>query len=308
MGRKVALKVDVDTLRGTLEGVPGLLSLFDRHGVKATFLFSVGPDHTGRALRRVFRPGFLRKATRTSVVAHYGVRTLLYGVLLPGPHIGRKAGHVMREVAARGHEVGVHCFDHVRWQDNVASKDEEWTRREMRRAWDAFTDALGSRPTTIGAAGWQINRFTLALEEEMGFCYASDCRGVAPFYPLLEGVSSRCVQIPTTLPTLDEIIGMDGITARNAHEPLLQATRRDASLDHVYTMHAELEGLGLRPAADKLLARWAEDGADFVTLQDVFTALDPDNVPTKQIAWRPTRGRSGLLATEATRGETVDEH
>ena len=87
---KIALKVDVDTLRGTLEGVPALLELYQRYGVKATFLFSLGPDHTGRALRRIFRPGFFSKVQRTSVLSHYGLKTLLYGTLLPGPHIGRQ--------------------------------------------------------------------------------------------------------------------------------------------------------------------------------------------------------------------------
>ena len=56
---KIALKVDVDTLRGTREGTPNLGRAFDRLGIKATFLFSMGPDHTGWALKRVFRPGFL---------------------------------------------------------------------------------------------------------------------------------------------------------------------------------------------------------------------------------------------------------
>ena len=37
---RLCLKVDVDTLRGTREGVPGLLRLFDRHGLRASF-FSV---------------------------------------------------------------------------------------------------------------------------------------------------------------------------------------------------------------------------------------------------------------------------
>ena len=55
---RIALKVDVDTLRGTREGVPRLLSMFERRAIAATFLFSVGPDHTGWALRRVFRRGF----------------------------------------------------------------------------------------------------------------------------------------------------------------------------------------------------------------------------------------------------------
>ena len=90
----LALKIDVDTLRGTREGVPRLLDLLDRHGVRATFLFSLGPDHTGRAIRRVFRKGFVGKVQRTSVVRHYGVRTLLYGTALPGPDIGRRAASI----------------------------------------------------------------------------------------------------------------------------------------------------------------------------------------------------------------------
>ena len=72
------------------EGVPALVEVLRRHGAQATFLFSLGPDHTGRALRRVFRRGFLRKVARTSVGSNYGLRTLCYGTLLPGPDIGRQ--------------------------------------------------------------------------------------------------------------------------------------------------------------------------------------------------------------------------
>jgi undecaprenyl phosphate-alpha-L-ara4FN deformylase len=113
---RIALKVDVDTYRGTREGAPRLADLLERLGVRATFLFSLGPDHTGRAIKRVFRSGFLRKVQRTSVLEHYGLRTLLYGVLLPGPHIGRRCRGPMRDIAQRGFEVGVHTWDHVRWQ------------------------------------------------------------------------------------------------------------------------------------------------------------------------------------------------
>ena len=38
---KLALKVDVDTLRGTREGVPRLIDILNRHQIKATF-FAVG--------------------------------------------------------------------------------------------------------------------------------------------------------------------------------------------------------------------------------------------------------------------------
>ncbi len=118
--RRIALKVDVDTLRGTLEGVPRLVAALREVQAGGSFYFSLGPDHTGRALKRVFRRGFLGKVRRTSVVEHYGIRTLLYGTLLPGPRIDRKGAAVMRAVHAAGFEVGVHCHDHVRWQDTVA--------------------------------------------------------------------------------------------------------------------------------------------------------------------------------------------
>ena len=62
----IGLKVDVDTLRGTREGVPRA-ALLKKLKLDATFYFSVGPDHTGRALRRVFRKGFAQKVARTSV-------------------------------------------------------------------------------------------------------------------------------------------------------------------------------------------------------------------------------------------------
>ena len=103
---KIALKVDVDTLRGTKEGVPNLARTLERFGLKATFLFSLGPDHTGWALKRIFRPGFLKKVSRTSVVEHYGIRTLLYGVLIPGPDIGKKAAAEMRAIDNTMSELG----------------------------------------------------------------------------------------------------------------------------------------------------------------------------------------------------------
>ena len=297
---QIALKVDVDTLRGTLQGVPALLRLFDRHQVRATFLFSLGPDHTGRALRRVFRPGFLSKVRRTSVASHYGLKTLMYGTLLPGPHIGRRAGNVMREVAAAGHEVGIHCYDHIRWQDFVAKKNADWTRREMQHAVDAFQEVFGRKAGVIGAAGWQINAHALLLEEAFGFSYASDVRGESAFYPRMEGVASACLQIPTTLPTLDELIGCDDITADNVHEVVLEASRKALPSGHVYTLHAELEGMALLPVMQRLLAGWQAAGDTPGTLRDTHSTLDLAAIPTRPIVWDEVPGRSGVLAVQGT--------
>lgn len=295
----VVLKVDVDTYMGTLNGVPALLDLFERHEVRATFLFSLGPDNTGRAIRRMFRKGFLQKVGRTSVLSHYGVRTLMNGVLKPGPHIGRKAAHIMREVIAAGHETGIHCYDHVRWQDFVAAKGADWTRREMHKALDAFRDATGTEPQTIGAAGWQLNPQVIAIEEQMGFRYASDVRGVGPFFPVMDSIHSRCVQLPTTLPTLDEIIGSGGIDSSNCWRTILEKSREPLPNGHVYTLHAELEGLKLKPAMENLLRSWKSYGFECVTLNQLYSSLDLSVVPEQEIRWGEFDGRSGQLAMQA---------
>ena len=294
---RIALKVDVDTFRGTLEGVPSLLRLFDRYQIRATFLFSLGPDNTGRALRRIFRPGFLQKVRRTSVASHYGLKTLMYGVLLPGPHIGRNAGAVMRSVVDAGHEVGIHCYDHIRWQDFVANRDEAWTRREMHRAVEAFEDVFGYAARVHGAAGWQLNASTLELEQELGFSYASDVRGRSPFFPRYGDVDSSCLQIPTTLPTLDELIGLDGVTQENVHERLYADSRKQLPHGHVYTLHAELEGMGLLPVMERLLQMWQSED-ELCAMEEVYRSLDLSRLLRDEIVWGELPGRSGKLAMQ----------
>ncbi|EHP40223.1 polysaccharide deacetylase [Cupriavidus basilensis OR16] len=235
---RIALKVDVDTLRGTREGVPALLAMLARVRAEATFLFSLGPDHTGWALRRVFRPGFLQKVSRTSVVSNYGLRTLMYGVLLPGPDIGRKGAAEMRAARAAGHECGIHTWDHVYWQDNVRERDAAWTRRQMQSAFDRYVEIFGDAPPTHGAAGWQMNNEAFRQIDDWGMVYASDGRGTGPYIPTVDGVACRHVQMPTTLPTLDELIGVDDLTEDNVHEAVLRLS--EGERDHVFTLHTEL--------------------------------------------------------------------
>ena len=290
---RIALKVDVDTLRGTREGVPRLLASLDRASAEATFLFSLGPDHTGWALRRAFRPGFLAKVQRTSVLEHYGLRTLLYGVLLPAPDIGRKAADAMRAARDAGHECGIHCWDHVVWQDNVRRRDGAWTERQMRLAFDRFVEIFGTAPATHGAAGWQMNAAAFRRLDAWGLRYASDGRGARPYVPQIDGVALSHVQLPTTLPTLDELIGTEGLDAGNVAAALLHLTDNDR--DQVFTLHAELEGGLLAPAFDALLAGWRAQGHALVNLGGFFATLDRSRLPVLPIAWGAVSGRSGEL-------------
>jgi peptidoglycan/xylan/chitin deacetylase (PgdA/CDA1 family) len=296
MTQQLALKIDVDTYRGTREGVPRLVEVLQRHNAQATFFFSLGPDNTGRAIKRIFRPGFLGKVSRTSVVEHYGIKTLLYGTLLPAPDIGKKCADIMRMVRMAGFEVGIHCYDHIRWQDYVANKDAEWTRLELQRAVDRFTEIFDEAPKAHAAAGWQMNRHALRLMQHLGFKYSSDTRGTRPFIPMVNAEIVACPQLPTTLPTLDEIMNRDGVTLENVVQYILKLTVLPPVTGHVYTLHAELEGGKWLPIFEQLLQGWQEQGYELVSLQQYLQGLDMAALPRQEMVMREVEGRIGKLA------------
>ncbi len=295
---RIALKIDVDTLRGTREGVPALVSTLGAAKVGASFLFSLGPDHTGRAILRALRPGFLSKVSRTSVLEHYGVRTLLYGIALPGPDIGKREASTLRSVRHAGFEVGVHCWDHVRWQDKLMGQDADWAAREMGLAVQRFEQVFGAPPLLHGAAGWQFHDGAARAEQTLGIRLASDTRGHCAFIPVDD--AGRVIgppQLPTTLPTLDELIGLNGVTVDNVHQTLLDLTAR-SNQDQVYTLHAELEGMKLLPVFQRLLAGWQTQGHSLVSLGDLFQHLQTDQLPHSRIRPGQVPGRSGTLAMQ----------
>ena len=294
---QLALKIDVDTFRGTREGVPILLDILKRRASGATFLFSLGPDHTGRAIKRALRPGFMEKVGRTSVVSHYGIRTLLYGTVLPGPDIGRRCAALLRQVRDAGFEVGIHAWDHVKWQDGVAHAGAPWTLWQMSLAAARFREIFGTDAKVHGAAGWQMNSHAYRALQQLGFRYASDGRGAYPFMPVIRGEIVLCPQFPTTLPTLDEMIGVDGVDESNVADKLLAITGQDRR-DHVYTLHAELEGMKLAPIFEKLLEGWAAQGYELVALRDVVDRTDLAKLPLCSVVEGAIAGRSGTLATQ----------
>jgi len=301
MTKQLVLKIDVDTYRGTREGVPRLVEALQRHNAQATFFFSLGPDHTGRAIKRVFRPGFLGKVSRTSVVEHYGIKTLLYGTLLPAPDIGRKCADIMRMVRVAGFEVGIHCYDHIRWQDYVANKDAEWTRRELQRAVDRYTEIFGEAPHAHAAAGWQMNRHALRLMQRLGFQYSSDTRGSHPFIPTWHAEIIACPQLPTTLPTLDELMNRDGITPDNIAEHILKLTAELPATGHVFTLHAELEGGKWLPIFEQLLQGWQAQGYELVSMRQYLQGLDVAALPRHEVVMHEVEGRIGTLAVQGNK-------
>ena len=298
---RLVLKVDVDTDRGTREGVPNLMADLAEVGAPACFLFSLGPDQTGRAISRVFRPGFFKKVSRTSVVQIYGVRTLLNGTLLPAPHIGRRNTAVMRSVRAAGYEVGIHCHNHYRWQDYLDRMSLAEVREEFVAARAEFLRIFGTAAQTAGAPGWQSNAKSREIYDEAAMLYASDTRGGGPFFPCIGGQVFKTLEIPSTLPTFDELMGRPEYPDDKLVAHYLGLMKADAARTHVFTLHAEIEGMGRRGLFQNLLAACKSAGVEFVRMDDYARELlaNPAAIPVREQMMAEIDGRSGVVAVQA---------
>lgn len=297
--KQIAIKVDVDTDRGTRIGVPNLLKLFSELEIPATFLFSLGPDNTGRAIKRIFRPGFLKKVSRSSVVSTYGFRTLLNGTLLPSPHIGKRNQNIMVDAFKAGHEVGIHCYDHIRWQDGLVNMTKAEVDAEFAKARAEFQRIFGFAATTAGAAGWQANALSLATYDDAHLLYASDARGSCPFYPRVGTTSFKTLQVPTNLPTLDELLGRPEYPLESLAEYYLSRLVDDRA--NTFTSHAELEGMKHLAWFKEFLLRAKAQNIEFVKVEDVArqSLANPASIPVCELVQGEIDGRSGTMAVQA---------
>lgn len=302
LSRVIALKVDVDTFWGMRRGVPKLLDVFKKHGVAASFFVPMGKDHTGWTVKRVFtRRGFLSKASRSGALKTYGLRTLLYGLLLPGPHIAKNHGELLRRVVAEGHEVGIHGIDHVFWHDHIKHLSQEKTEGILREAVGVYEQLLGVEPLSFAAPGWMINEHALRFFEENGFRYSSDVRGKYPFLPIMNGSTFGLVQIPTTLPTLDEVVGLEGADNKSLARFFFSSLNEGLN---VLTVHAELEGKHWTGLLDTFIREALSAGFRFLRLIDVRHALGvAGDLPAQDVLFGQVRGRAGEVALQGLEGQ-----
>lgn len=291
----IALKVDVDTYAGTRDGVPRLMAILERFGIKATFYFSLGPDNSGKAIRRIFtRKGFLEKMLRTRAPSMYGLRTLFYGTVLPAPYIGAAFPDILLKAEQSGHEAGIHCWDHVKWHDYLCDFTRQATALELEKSSQEFSRIFGRRATTTAAPGWTVSVESMVIQDAMGLAFCSDTRGSHPFYPVMAGQSFRTLQIPTTLPTMDELLGENGITPANINDHYLSLLKPGLN---VHTIHAELEGGLLSPVFTDLLERLVSTGAIFITLGEAAEQFGKD-ATSSIVTMGSIAGRAGQVALQ----------
>jgi peptidoglycan/xylan/chitin deacetylase (PgdA/CDA1 family) len=151
-----------------------------------------------------------------------------------------------------------------------------------------------------------MNPHAFARHDAVGYRYASDGRAQLRADGSLADPAAgpyryrglTHIQMPTTLPTLDELLGreIDGqvIDEGNIAAHLLKLTA-NPQRDHVYTLHAELEGQKLAPIFEQLLSGWKAQGYQLASMADYYEKIKASPLPEYPVQWGELPGRSGEL-------------
>jgi undecaprenyl phosphate-alpha-L-ara4FN deformylase len=296
---EIALKIDVDTHQGLGAGVPRLKRVLADHGITATFFIAMGPDNSGRAAMRMFRnPGFIGKMRRTRAVSMYGPRTILSGTILPARPIALAYPQIIRDLLRSGHEVGVHGYDHVRWQDHIDELGNAGIRAEIDDGFEVYRAIAAETGTSFAAPGWRTSDTALSALDSRQLHYRSDTRGRFPYRCKVGDQVFVTPEIPTTLPTMDEIMGTSELgKACSISDYYLNCLQPDTV--NVHTIHAETEGLGQLTAFSDLLHALKSRGARFVRLRDFAIRLAASELPVCEVVRMTLPGRAGWISAQA---------
>ncbi len=297
LDKVIGIKVDIDTSEGMKHGVPRLLELFKRYGICASFFAPMGKDHTGRTVKRVFtRKGFLKKAGRVGVLSTYGVKTLLYGIILPGPEIAKRNSRLLHKIIDDGHELGIHGYDHVYWHDYIKALGRDETDGILRRSVEVYRETVGDNPKSFAAPGWMVNGYALKYFENNGFVYTSNARGRSPFYPMLGGDKFSILEVPSTLPTLDEVVGLEGTDMPSLAEYFFHSLRGGLN---IMTVHTELEGKNWLGFFETFLKKSLEAGFLFKKLIDIALENKAKHGPeVSEMRYGSVEGRAGEVCVQ----------
>ncbi|PIV19749.1 MAG: hypothetical protein COZ69_04215 [Deltaproteobacteria bacterium CG_4_8_14_3_um_filter_45_9] len=281
----LGLKIDVDTYVGMKRGVPRLLSILAQFGIPATFYLSMGPDASGRAILQLIKnPRFFKKMLRTNAGRLYGMKTALYGTLLPSPMIALSFPGLVEQIISAGHEVEFHAWDHRRWQDELYTRSSEWIEDWFEKGIKGYRRLVKKEPSSFGAPAWLIDDRVLEIAGKYPFHYLSCTRAKEPFIHEISGL----MEIPSDLPCFEEIGVHQGVSK------ILQILK-DGGM-HVLPVHAEAEG-GIW---DKYFIELCEKvrSMDFqiLPLSKIRTLLDPKALPVRKYRMELLPGRSSPCA------------
>lgn len=245
----------------------------------------MGPDASGRAIFQLIKnPRFLRKMLRTNAGRLYGMKTALYGTILPAPMIALSFPELVEQIVAAGHEVEFHAWDHRRWQDELSKRPSEWIENWFEKGIMAYRRLVKKEPSSFGAPAWLIDDRVLEIAAKYPFQYLSCTRAEQPFIH----ETSDLMEIPSDLPCFEEIGASQGVAR------ILQILKNGGI--HILPVHAEVEGGIWSRYFIELCEKLQSLNFQILPLSEIKTLLESEALPVRKYRMELLPGRSNPCA------------
>ncbi|QLG88165.1 hypothetical protein HQ393_07790 [Chitinibacter bivalviorum] len=289
----IALKIDVDTAQAIRSGLPRIIPLLQSRAMGATFFWSLGSERNGQFLRPALGLKKMPGASKISLKQRYGTAALLLGSFRPVRRLEKMVKACVGELKDAGYEHALRPLNRYEWQRGIRQWDASETELAYEKALHCFERIVGEKPVAHAAFGAQMNRTAFRLHQLNGLKFASDCRGLSPFWPIVQGEYLRCVQIPVTLPMLEDLLPEMGTD--QAVDEILQLSAVGET--HVFNLAADLDA-NFIPQLERLFDGWLAQGYQVVSLGQMYAGLDLALLPYHHVEQKSIRGRVGEAAVQ----------
>ncbi|MCK4585190.1 polysaccharide deacetylase family protein [candidate division WOR-3 bacterium] len=276
MHNVIGLRIDVDTVKGYKNGVIPLLNLLARYNIKASFFIITGYDSPIRTLPRFFNErGFFKRVFR--------LRGSLCYKMLSLTRLTFK--ECIKQIKDKGHEIGLHGYHHFDWQLRLRDWSTRRINKDLCQAIEYFKLHTGLYPHSFAAPGWVTKKEVFLAEENFHFDYCSDTRGISPFYPLIGNKTVETLQVPVTLPTLDELISLGNPNR------LIDINIKG---NEVYCAHAEFDGMKYISIFEAFLENNLKKGYRFIRLSEMKSHFI--KILSSRVIYKTIPGRTNIVA------------
>jgi peptidoglycan/xylan/chitin deacetylase (PgdA/CDA1 family) len=196
-----SLRIDIETVNCLLKGVPVLLNLLKNYKTKATFFVPMGPDNLSKNYKIKDIPKYLR----LEPLKKFGLKNIFHGTLIPSPDFAKLYALNLKNIVHHGHEVGLHGYNHTKWVKLIRNLPDEEVEKLFLKGYNEYIKVYEKKPKAFASPEFMWTEKTLSLLDQYNFLYGSDIRGSLPLQPKIKGKLFKTLQIPVTLPNLEEL-------------------------------------------------------------------------------------------------------
>lgn len=188
MQKTFAIRIDLESSKGIKKGLPKILNLLEKYGVKASFYLVMGGESNLLEL--------LKYRKRLSSAAERKIRVfskaeLLRMAVFPKDFVGENK-EILRKILYEGHELGIHGWKHRAWTRGL---EEINVARHLDLAIKKYKNIFGVYPESFAAPAFNTNEKIIKMLENKGISVISDFEGEKPFN--IEG--TRITNVPITI-------------------------------------------------------------------------------------------------------------